>query len=123
MPIVKKLERPGVQGFLHEPAGIPRAALLLSHGAGSNCEAPLMVAAAAAFADIGWLTLRGDLAYRQQRRSGAPSSSGAKDREGILLAVQALRELAPGCPVYMGGQSYGGRMSTMLAAEDPAVAQ
>jgi predicted alpha/beta-hydrolase family hydrolase len=122
----QKFERPGVRGFLHEPAagsGVPRAGIVISHGAGSNCDAPLMVAIAAGFADIGWLALRGDLWYRQQRPHGSPANSGARDREGIRQAAVALGELAPGCPIYLAGHSYGGRMSTMLAAEDSAVAE
>jgi len=120
----QKFERPGVQGFLHDSAAgsDPRGAIVISHGAGSNCEAPLLVALAEAFAVTGWLALRCDLSYRQQRRHGPPLNSGARDREGIRQAAAALKELAT-CPVYLAGHSYGGRMSTMLAAEDPSVAE
>lgn len=81
-----------------------------------------MVAVAEAFAEVGWLALRSNLTYRQQRPHGPPANSGARDREGIRQAAAALQEVAPGCPVYLAGHSYGGRMSTMLAAEDPGVA-
>lgn len=33
-----------------------------------------------------------------------------------------MRDLVAG-PVYLGGQSYGGRQATMLAADEPVVAQ
>jgi uncharacterized protein len=36
-------------------------------------------------------------------------------------AVGELRRMIPG-PVFLGGQSYGGRQATMLAADEPAVA-
>ncbi len=94
---------------------------MLLHGAGSNCEAPLMVAVAAAFAEIEWLALRCDLYYRQQRPRGAPANTALRDQESIRTAARALAEVAPNCPVYLGGQSYGGRMATMLAAGDPGV--
>src|SRR5262245_51271840 len=118
-----KFERPGVHGFLHQPSGAPRGALVLLHGAGSNCEAPLMGAVATAFSEIGWLALRCDLYYRQQRPRGAPSNTALKDQQSIRTATRALGEVASGLPVYLSGQSYGGRMATMLAAEDSAVAR
>src|SRR5262249_5919082 len=53
--------------------------------------------------------------------SGPPSPSGATaDRAGLRAAVLSLRELAPG-PTLLGGQSYGGRQSTMLAADEPGL--
>jgi len=82
-----------------------------------------MVAVAAAFAEAGWLALRIDLPFRQARRYGPPVGSQARDREGIRQAASALSELAPRVPLHLAGHSYGGRMSAMLAAEDPSVAQ
>ena len=66
--------------------------------------------------------LRWDLPFRQARARGAPGGSGERDREGILQAVKQLRQQAPGVPVYLAGQSYGGRQSSMVAAEDSGVA-
>jgi predicted alpha/beta-hydrolase family hydrolase len=36
--------------------------------------------------------------------------------------VKLLRQLAPGVPLYLAGQSYGGRQSSIAAAEDTSVA-
>src|SRR5215475_5170628 len=118
---VEKFERPGVKGWLHLPDK-PRAAMALTHGAAGNCEAPLLVAVAKAFAESRYAVLRYDLPYRQLRRSGSPSSAQGKDRDGIRLAVAALRTGVPGVPTYLSGHSYGGRQSTMVAAEDLNVA-
>ncbi len=96
--------------------------MLLSHGAGGNCENPLMVAVAKAFCDAGYLVLRWDLPFRQLRPRGAPGGSGERDREGIVQAAQELRQLAKGVPLCLAGQSYGGRQSSMVAAEDPNLA-
>ena len=61
--------------------------------------------------------LRFDLPYRQERPHGPPfPAQAARDREGIRRAVEALRE-GPPAKVYLAGHSYGGRQSTMLAAE------
>jgi len=111
----------GVRGMLHRPAGPVDRGLVLTHGAGGNCNAPLLVAAASAFCDAGFHVLRCDLPFRQRRPQGPPSpSSAAADREGLRLAVTAMRTLGPQF-VVLGGQSYGGRQATMLAAEMPAL--
>ena len=116
-------ERGGVRGFLHRPPGPAAGALVLTHGAGGNCRAPLLVAAAEAFAAAGLCVLRCDLPFRQRRPTGPPSPSGAAaDRAGLKEAAAALRDLVAG-PVYLGGQSYGGRQATMLAVDEPDVAQ
>jgi uncharacterized protein len=119
---VKRFEREMVRGWLHEPDQPTGDGLVLTHGAGGNCESPLLKAVAAAFAEAGFAVLRCDLPYRQQRPHGPPfPAQAANDREGLKRAVEALRELAPG-RVVLGGHSYGGRQSTILAAEEPGLA-
>src|SRR5258707_764980 len=56
---------PFVRGFLHRPAIPNGGGLVLTHGAGSNCQAPLLIAFAKAFAEGGFVVLRCDLPYRQ----------------------------------------------------------
>jgi hypothetical protein len=115
-------EEGGVRGFLHRPEPVGGPGLVLTHGAGGNCRAPLLVAAAEAFAAAGLTVLRCDLPFRQKRPTGPPSPSGAAaDRAGLREAVAALRETIAG-PIFLGGQSYGGRQATMLAADEPGVA-
>ncbi|MFC9786674.1 alpha/beta fold hydrolase [Rhodococcus sp. NPDC127528] len=114
-------ERDDVRGDLHHPEGEPVGALLLTHGAGGNRDATLLQRAADEFAARGVLVLRYDLPFRQRRPKGPPSPSTAEqDREGIATAVAAVRELFTG-PLILGGHSYGGRQSSMLAADRPEV--
>lgn len=109
----------GVRGYLHRPQGVAAGGLVLTHGAGGNCTAPLLVAAAAAFAAAGFHVLRCDLPFRQRRPHGPPSPAGAAaDRAGLRAAVLALRCVVPG-GIMLGGQSYGGRQATILAADEP----
>ena len=111
----------GVRGFLHRPTAEPGGGLVLTHGAGGNCNSRLLVAAAEAFGAAGLCVLRCDLPFRQKRPSGPPSPAGAAaDRAGLRAAVEAMRGLLPG-RVMLGGQSYGGRQATMLAADDPGL--
>jgi predicted alpha/beta-hydrolase family hydrolase len=116
---VKRFEQELVKGWLHEPDGGWKAALAITHGAGSNCEAPLLKALAESFNGAGIAVLRFDMPYRQERPRGAPfPAQAARDREGLRRAVLALRDLGAGA-VFLGGSSYGGRQATMLAAETP----
>jgi predicted alpha/beta-hydrolase family hydrolase len=112
----------GVRGFLHRPAPAAGPGLVLTHGAGADCEAPVLVAAARAFAAAGVSVLRCDLPFRQRRPSGPPGrADAAADRAGLRSAVAALRGIVAG-PVFLGGHSYGGRQASMLAAEAPDLA-
>lgn len=111
--------QPAVRGFLHEPAQPNGDALVLTHGAGANCQSKLLVAIANSFADAGYLVLRCDLPFRQSRPHGPPfPAMAARDREGLLRAIEVLRSRTPG-RLFLGGHSYGGRQASMLAAEHP----
>jgi predicted alpha/beta-hydrolase family hydrolase len=108
---------PFVRGFLHQPESPTGQGLVLAHGAGSNCQAPLLVAIAECFAAAGFLVLRCDLPFRQDRPYGPPGPGDAKrDRAGLKNAIMALKNLTSG-PVFLGGHSYGGRQASMLCAE------
>ena len=108
---------PAVRGFLHEPAQANGDGLVLTHGAGANCQSKLLIALAGAFADAGYLVLRCDLPFRQSRPHGPPfPAMAARDREGLRRAVDVLRSKTQG-RIFLGGHSYGGRQGSMLAAE------
>ena len=109
---------PAVRGYVHRPAKPGGHALVLTHGAGGNCNAPLLVALCEEFARRGFATLRCDLPYRQARPSGPPRGSDKEDRAGLKRAVEVMRKEARG-RVFLGSISYGGRQATMLVAEEP----
>ncbi len=119
---ITPIEDGAVRGFLHRPARPDGRGLVLTHGAGGNCRAPLLSACAEAFAAAGVTVLRCDLAFRQKRGNGPPHPAGAAaDRAGLRDAVAWLRVQVAG-PVVLGGHSYGGRQASMLAAEQPGIA-
>lgn len=112
---------PAVRGFLHEPAQSNGVGLVLTHGAGANCQSKLLIALADAFTDAGYLVLRCDLPFRQSRPYGPPFPAlAARDREGLRRAVDVLRSKTSG-RIFLGGHSYGGRQGSMLAAEQPQI--
>ncbi len=83
---------------------------------------PFLVALDNALAARGLTVLRYDLPYRQARPKGPPRPrEAAGDREGLREAVQSLRAQVSG-RVFLGGQSYGGRQASILAAAEPGLA-
>jgi predicted alpha/beta-hydrolase family hydrolase len=120
---------PKVRGFLHLADPPNGKGLVLTHGAGSNARAPLLVALAEAFSSTGFTVLRCDLPYRQVKSWGPPGpGDAARDRAGLKNAIAALKNLGAlsfreGSEsegwVYLAGHSYGGRQSSMLCAAEP----
>ncbi len=83
---------PHVRGFLHTPDTPNGAALVLTHGAGSNAQAPLLVSLAETFTAAGFTVLRCDLPYRQARSFGPPGpADAARDRAGLKHALEAVK--------------------------------
>jgi uncharacterized protein len=108
---------PFVRGRLHRPVHSNGDGLVLTHGASGNCNAPLLVALADAFCSAGFVVLRCDLPYRQDRPYGPPGGhDGKRDRAGLRNALSATRSLVHR-RIFIGGQSYGGRQASILCAE------
>jgi predicted alpha/beta-hydrolase family hydrolase len=113
----------GVRGHWHAAAGASGNALVLTHGAGSSSGAPLLTAVAEALAALGTAVLRCDLPFRQAAPTGPPRAGWApRDRDGLRAAIAVARRQAPGARVFLGGHSYGGRQASILAAEEPGLA-
>jgi predicted alpha/beta-hydrolase family hydrolase len=108
-----------IAGIAHEPAGKATGAVVLTHGAGGSRESPLLVKICDEWAARGWLAIRYNLPYRRRRPKGPPSGSAASDQAGIVEAVEFARALTSG-PVVAGGHSYGGRMTSMVVADETA---
>jgi predicted alpha/beta-hydrolase family hydrolase len=116
-------EEAPVRGFLHRAKDSGADFIVLTHGAGGNCHAPLLVALADRFAASGISTLRCDLPFRQRRPHGPPSPSDAKhDQAGLWRAVELMRKQFVE-RAFLGGVSYGGRQASMLAAAEPTLVE
>lgn len=109
-----------VRGYLHSSESAGTNGLVLTHGAGANCDSPLLKALASGFCTAGLTVLRCDLPFRQAKPHGPPFGTATQDREGLRAAVAAMRREVSG-RVMLGGHSYGGRQASMLAAEQPGL--
>jgi predicted alpha/beta-hydrolase family hydrolase len=111
-----------VRGVFHEPESPKGDAIVLTHGAGSNANAPLLVALARDFAAAGRPVLRYDLPFRFGAKKGPLNEAAqARDREGVKHAIEWMRGRVSG-KIIAGGHSYGGRQTATTAAEDPSLA-
>jgi len=105
-----------VSALLTAPPGA-RAALVLAHGAGAGMTHRFMAALADGLADRGIATLRYQFPYmeRASRRPDPPRVAQATVRAAVAEAARRL----PGVPLYAGGKSFGGRMSSQAQAAEP----
>lgn len=105
-----------VSGLLLAPVDA-RACYVLAHGAGAGMDHPFMSAVAAGLAQRGIATLRYQFVYmeRGSRRPDAPKLAHAAVRAAVAEAARLL----PGLPLFAGGKSFGGRMTSQAQAESP----
>jgi predicted alpha/beta-hydrolase family hydrolase len=101
-----------VSAFFERPAEA-RCLLLLAHGAGAGMNHPFMSALAAALAVQGVATFRYQFPYMEQRRH-VPDSPKTL-RATVAAAARAARTAAPDLPLFAGGKSLGGRMTSEAA--------
>lgn len=96
--------------------------VLLTHGAGASSASRLLTALDAAFTAAGITVVRYNLPYRDKRPTGPPRrGDDVEARAAIRERVTQVRAACPGELVIAGGHSYGGRQTSMLAAEDPSL--
>ncbi len=102
-----------VGGLLLRPEGV-RALLVLAHGAGAGMEHSFMTDAAEALAARGVATLRYQFPYSAAGRR-APDPAPVLEAT-VRSAVAAGAAAAPDLPIFAGGKSMGGRMTSRAAA-------
>jgi predicted alpha/beta-hydrolase family hydrolase len=105
-----------VSGLLLRPPG-SRWLLLLAHGAGAGMRHPFMQRVADALGARGVATLRYQFPYMEAGRRRP--DHGSKLIATVRAAAAEARRRAPELPLFAGGKSMGGRMTSMAAAEQP----
>jgi predicted alpha/beta-hydrolase family hydrolase len=92
-----------------------RACYVLAHGAGAGMNHAFMASVSAGLADRGIATLRYQFPF-MQRGSKRPDSPLIA-RATVRAAVAAASGLMPDIPLFAGGKSFGGRMTSQAQAE------
>ena len=105
-----------VSGLFDRPPE-PRALLVLAHGAGAGMLHPFLNAMAARLAERDVATFRYQFPYMDARRRRPDPLETIV--AGVRAAVDQARRLAPDLPVFAGGKSFGGRMTSTAQADDP----
>jgi predicted alpha/beta-hydrolase family hydrolase len=102
-----------VSGLLQAPKDA-RTAYVMAHGAGAGMRHPFMAAIAAGLAERGIATLRYQFPYMEKggRRPDPPKLAHATVRAAVAEAARLLPKL----PLFAGGKSFGGRMTSQAQA-------
>jgi hypothetical protein len=104
-----------ISGRLLVPAGA-RALYVLAHGAGAGMDHSFMSASASQLGALGIATLRYQFPYmeRRTRRPDPPPLCHLTVRAAVAEGARR----APALPLFAGGRSFGGRMSSQAQALD-----
>ena len=105
-----------VSGLLQTPPGA-RAGYVLAHGAGAGMNHPFLAQVAQGLAERGIATLRYQFPYMEQgsNRPDPPAVAQA----AVRAAVSEAQRLVPELPLFAGGKSFGGRMTSQAQAASP----
>jgi len=93
------------------------ALLVLAHGAGAGMRHPFLETISQALGERRVATYRYEFLYMEKRagRPDPPAVAEARVREAGLDAAR----VAPGLPLFAGGKSFGGRMTSQAQANQP----
>jgi predicted alpha/beta-hydrolase family hydrolase len=95
----------------------PRVTYVFAHGAGAGMDHSFMAELAQALADRAVATLRYQFPFmeRGSRRTDSPAVAQA----AVRAAVAAAHRRLPRTPLFAGGKSFGGRMTSQAQATEP----
>ncbi|MGF6307553.1 putative alpha/beta-hydrolase family hydrolase [Bradyrhizobium sp. i1.8.4] len=105
-----------VSALLLRPAQA-RAAYVFAHGAGAGMTHPSMAMICEGLAERGIATLRYQFPYMEKgsKRPDPPTVAQATVRAAVAEAARHCSEL----PLFAGGKSFGGRMTSQAQAKAP----
>jgi uncharacterized protein len=105
-----------ISGLLDAPA-TPEACYVLAHGAGAGMHHSFMATMASGLMERRIATLRFQFPYmeRGSKRPDPPNVAHAAVRAAVREAARRL----PDVPLFAGGKSYGGRMTSQAQAAEP----
>ena len=97
----------------------PEAVLVMAHGAGAGMDHPFMESLAAELANRGIATVRYNFPYLEKKKKRPDPAPVAE--KTVAMVIQSTHETFPETPLFAGGKSFGGRMTSQrLSKECPA---
>lgn len=108
-------EKGDVSAILMRPENATHL-LVLGHGASSNMRSPLLGTIAENLSEQGIATFRYNFPYSE--KGGGRNSVGTCTAT-IRSAVAAARAACPDLPIFAGGHSFSGRMTSTAQSESP----
>jgi predicted alpha/beta-hydrolase family hydrolase len=105
-----------ISGLLQAPASA-KACYVFAHGAGAGMNHAFMEAIAQGLVERSIASLRFNFPFMEQgsKRPDSPAVAHA----AIRAAVAETARRMPDVPLFAGGKSYGGRMTTQAQAAEP----
>jgi hypothetical protein len=91
--------------------------VVLAHGAGAGMSHSFMVSLSNALALKGIATLRFNFPFMEKKKPRPDTPAVA--HQAIAAAIAKAQQLFPSLPLFVGGKSFGGRMSSQYLAEHP----
>ena len=117
MPLTVPLEDGSAVSALLDVPDTPVACYVFAHGAGAGMHHSFMAEVAQGLARRGVAVLRFQFPYMEKgsKRPDVPKVAQAAIRAAVALAARRFPDL----PLFAGGKSYGGRMSSQAQAAQP----
>ena len=110
---IKVSDNESISAEVYLPAS-PKAVFVFAHGAGAGMNHVFMTELSQALASQQMITLRYNFLYMEQKKNRPDFPAVA--HQAVAASVTKAIELFPGVPLFAGGKSFGGRMTSQLLA-------
>ena len=104
-----------VSASIVEPKN-PDAVLVLAHGAGAGMNHPFMITLARELSHHSVATVRYNFPYMENKRNRPDPPAIAE--KTVAMVILKTHEIFPDLPLFAGGKSFGGRMTSQRLAKE-----
>jgi uncharacterized protein len=95
----------------------PKAIFVFAHGAGAGMNHPFMKELSTELVNHEIATLRYNFLYMEQKKKRPDFPAVA--HQAVASAISKAHELFPTAPLFAGGKSFGGRMTSQYLSANP----